>query len=230
MKKLGKVAVTLLLLASLVLSLASCDLIFPNRHRKGYTGGVLAPSNEQSKRFWQTHEVHWVETYEEAMLAIEHLQANGNNVSARISTYENEYIDAKYFFYINKQGSKGLEKGQTWYDREDIQSTVYVRYLGFLDKVTIEELEYSYYHRYRTFEFEDASDQYNFDPALKTDFLYSQSESETVSGTFRLVQDGKVMCTFECYNINPQDLIESGLVEGFKTEFPKTIVILNTAE
>ena len=225
MKNIRKIVITLWLLGALVLSLASCGTIISfNKPPKGYTGGDIIFIE---RYFFAYNEIHWVETYEEAMFAIERLKANGNNVSVQISTYENEYVDAKYVFHIPKKGSKGLEKGQMWYDREDIQSLVSVRYIGFFDKITIEELEYSYYQRYRTFAFKSVK-QYDFDTSSEADISYSYPESGITSGIFEISQNEEVKCTFECYHIDPKDLIESGLVEGFTTDFPKTVVVMST--
>lgn len=156
MKKLGKVAVTLLLLFALVLSFASCDQInykdFINGlfSRKvvygentivepgGYTGGL-----HLMKTDYAYTEIHWVETIEEALVAVEHLKAAGNNIGGfYLSSYETDKIDAKYVFLIDLRGSEELKDGEKWYDRRQC-SRVQVRYYGILDDVTIEELEYT---------------------------------------------------------------------------------------
>ena len=218
MKKFSKTIICFLLLISVMVSFASCGImIYTVKLPKGYTGGIPIYTNR--KHYFTYHEVHWVETYEEAMLAIEHLQAAGNKVKAFLSTYENEHVDAKYVFRINKRKSKKLEKGQMWYDREEIQSTVIVDYIGFLDKITIEELEYSYFHKYRSFAISDASDA--FDPTADVDYLYSDSSADT----FMFVQGGKVKMIFDTYNIDAKDLVET-LVPDFRADFPKSIVYI----
>ena len=218
MKKFIKNTICFLLLISVMVSFASCGImIYTVKLPKGYTGGIPIYTNR--KAYFSEHEVHWVETYEEAMLAIEHLQAAGNKVKAFLSTYENEHVDAKYVFRIRKGGSKKLEKGQMWYDREEIQSTVIVDYIGFLDKITIEELEYSYFDKYRSFAISDASDA--FDPTADVDYLYSDSSADT----FMFVQGGKVKMIFDTYNIDAKDLVET-LVLGFRADFPKSIVYI----
>ena len=216
MKKFKKTIICLLLIIATAVSMSSCNLLTHYLRKGDYTGGVHVPDR---KHYFTYHEVHWVETYEEAILAIEHLQAAGNKVKAFISTYENEYVDAKYVFRIHKDGSKKLEKGQMWYDREDIQFTVIVDYVGFLDKITIEELEYSYFDKYRSFAISDAS--VTFDPTADVDYLYSDSSANT----FRLVQGGKIKMIVDTYNLEAKDLVET-LVPGFSTDFPKSIVYI----
>ena len=146
MKKLRKISISLLLVLATLLSFASCDDINisfssnKNAHREGYTGGFL-----QEDHWYSYTEIHWVETFEEAMLAIEHLEAAGNKLKGEIiSSYDNEVVDAKYCFILETYGSKRLPRGKEWYDREELRSVSYF-YVGFLDKVTIEEIEYSYY-------------------------------------------------------------------------------------
>ena len=216
MSKLKKIFICLLLIIATAVSMSSCNLLTHYLRKGDYTGGVHVPDRSH---YFASTEVHWVETYEEAMLAIEHLQAAGNKVKAFLSTYENEHVDAKYVFRIRKGGSKRLEKGQMWYDREEIQSTVIVDYIGFLDKITIEELEYSYFHKYRSFSISDASDA--FDPTADVDYLYSDSSANT----FMFVQGGKVKMIFDTYNIDAKDLVET-LMPGFRADFPKSFVYI----
>lgn len=218
MKKFSKTIICFLLLISVMVSFASCGImIYTVKLPKGYTGGIPIYTNR--KAYFSEREVHWVETYEEAILAIEHLKAAGNKVKAFLSTYENEHVDAKYVFRINKKKSKKLEKGQMWYDREGIRSTASVYYVGFLDKITIEELEYSYFDRYRSFEIASAS--VAFDPTADVDYLYSDSSANT----FRLVQGGKVKMIVDTYNIEAKDLVET-LAPGFRADFPKSFVYI----
>ena len=145
MKKLKSIIVSLVLLISIVLSFASCGLIYEsNKRPAGYTGGF---PNEP--HFYSNLEIHWVETYEEAMEAIEHLEAYDNRIYKNfISSYENDVVDAKYCFWLYTENTQRRKKGQQWYDHE--YSRVSVSYFGFLDKVTIEEIEYSvvYVHKY----------------------------------------------------------------------------------
>ena len=216
MKKFKKIFICILLIIATAVSMSSCNLFTHYRRKGDYTGGVHVPDRSH---YFSTNEVHWVETYEEAMLAIEHLQAAGNKVRALLSSYENEYVDAKYVFRIHKDGSKKLEKGQMWYDREEIRSTVSVYYVGFLDKITVEELEYSYFDRYRSFEIRSASDA--FDPIADVDYLYSDSSANT----FSLVQGGKIKIIVDTYNIEAKDLVET-LVPGFRADFPKSFVYI----
>ncbi|MBR2972319.1 MAG: hypothetical protein IKC61_05275 [Clostridia bacterium] len=142
MKKSLKLVISLVLCLAVVLSFVSCDsIIYYSKPRpKGYTGGFAREPHWYSGR-----EIYWVETYEEAMTAIEHLEAAGNKIPyGVISSYENEIVDAKYCFVLDIHGAKKLKKGQEWYDRKEVRG-LKIFYIGFLDKITIEELEFSYY-------------------------------------------------------------------------------------
>ena len=78
MNKLLKTA----LCFTLLLSMTSC--------------GVLECPPDRSN-----YETYRVETYDEAMYIIEQLEAHGNEIAGRIiSSYENEVVDAKYFFGV----------------------------------------------------------------------------------------------------------------------------------
>ena len=225
MKNFIKNAICFLLLISVVVSFASCGvMIYTIRLPEGYTGGSIY-YNVNRKQFFSYHEVHWVETYEEAMLAIEHLQAAGNKVKAILSTYENEYVDAKYCFEIEKFRSEKLEKGQMWYDRKGIQSVVTVRYVGFLDEMTIEELEYTYFESYRTFEMYVSNVGFAANEEVEFSYINITTESQKHTGKFEITQNGEVMCGAKCYNITPKYLVET-LVPGFSTDFPKSIVYI----
>lgn len=151
MKKFKRTLISILLLTSTILSLTACHNKLPasdgkDEHskacecmphpQKGYTGGFhLMPDS------YDHTEIHWVETFEEAMTAIEHLEAAGNYIDkAIISSYENEALDVKYAFLLDLTGCKHLEEGKEWYDREQCKS-IRVRYIAFLEPITIERLE-----------------------------------------------------------------------------------------
>lgn len=144
MKKSLKLVISLVLCLAVVLSFASCSLFYWVVN-DGYTGGF---PNEP--HFYGGNEIYWLETYAEAMEAIEHLEAYDNVIEqGTISSYENEIVDAKYCIIVYTSGSKRLKKGQKWYDHKYSQVTV--SYYGFLDKITIEELEHSDINYYRYF-------------------------------------------------------------------------------
>ena len=72
MQKCEKLIISIILLISITLSLASCGLLTTsNKRPEGYTGG-LGP---HEPHFYDNMEIHWMETFEEAMEAIEHLEA-----------------------------------------------------------------------------------------------------------------------------------------------------------
>ena len=151
MRNFQKPLVSILLLASIILSLTACHNKLQESDQeaghsktcecmphpqKGYTGGFHLMSLD----YYHT-EIHWVETFEEAMVAIEHLEAAGNRIDRTvISSYENEAIDVKYAFLLDLTGCKHLEEGKEWYDREQCKS-IRVKYIAFLNPITIERLE-----------------------------------------------------------------------------------------
>ena len=156
MKKMTKIVISLLLLVSIAFSFASCELLHKRNNESGrkYTGGFHIEDD-----FYDNIEIHWVETFEEAMMAIEHLEATGITfLKTAISSYENETVDAKYCFVLDTYKSKRLKKGQEWYDREGLRGAS-VCYYGFLDKVTIEKIEYSWCSSYRHFTVAIRSDE-----------------------------------------------------------------------
>lgn len=150
MKQVIKITISLLLLLAIVFSFASCELLpfdtSSNKGKDGYTGGF-----RRERHYYIGKEIHWVETYEEAMVAIEHLTAAGNKIPLSIlSSFENDTVDAKYCFVLSVASAKRLKNGEQWYDRKGAR-VVSVRYYGFLDNVTIDQLEFSYIEDYRCF-------------------------------------------------------------------------------
>ena len=141
-----------MLCLAFILSAASCELVDKIRgveyvpdHPPGYTGGVSMESHIR-----EITEVHWVETYDEAMYIVEQLKAYGNEFSeVLISSYENETVDAKYCFGLNISKTRKQKIGEEWYQRKF--KSVRVGYCAFLDEVSIEELEYSNYRFYKCF-------------------------------------------------------------------------------
>ena len=151
MKKFKRTLVSILLLTSTILSLTACHNKLPESDtkdghsetcecmphpQKGYTGGFhIMPSD------YYHLEIHWVETFKEAMVAIEHLEAAGNRIDRTvISSYENEALDVKYAFLLDLTDCKHLEEGKEWYDREQCKS-IRVKYIAFLEPISIKRLE-----------------------------------------------------------------------------------------
>ena len=141
MKKTVKLISALLVLVLSVTALSSCGLYFSfsGYPPKGYTGGFgISPG--------QRVEYHWVETYEEVQAAIELLSSHGSTFyKSAFFNYDGELFDTKYCFeFCGKMES--VEKGSNPFDRKI--ELVVIRAYGFLEDVTIEELEYSYVHSY----------------------------------------------------------------------------------
>ena len=145
MKKAMTTLISFILCVSVLLSFTSCDLFTDeDPYDMGSTGGL-----RMEPHFYEGREIRWVETFEEAMIAVEHLAAAGNKLQTKtLSSYENEFVDAKYCFIINTFKSKKPGKGQSWYDRKTI-NTIAISYYGFLDKISISELVHSYIDQYR---------------------------------------------------------------------------------
>lgn len=146
MKKRIKTFIGMILILSVFASLTSCEILGlgDNNDEKQYTGGFRGGFH-----FYDHKEIHWVETFEEAMTAIEHLRAAGNDIpNVYIADYENDDVDAKYLFIINTSGAKNLKDGEEWYDRK-LKSVDRIEYYGFLESVTIEEIEYTYIDHYK---------------------------------------------------------------------------------
>jgi hypothetical protein len=191
---------------------------------KGYTGGLRSVVHSDSYR-----EVHWLETFEEAMNAIEHLEAAGNKIPLdAISNYENETVDAKYCFILNTYGTKRLKKGEEWYDRK-LVNPMNISYFGFLDKVTIDELEYSYYDSYKTICVGCSDRDVRKRPDTSVELVYEYVSDETgYGGTiyyYDIVEKGTLrrFASMACYNIEDH---WSELPADFHEEFPKTIVYI----
>ena len=137
MKKFRKIAVSLLLLVAISVSFASCDIL-PFDFTNDDPLNLSSRSAEIRKRYANT-EIYWLDTIEEALTAIEHLEAAGNKITKNIiSTYENEYVDAKYHFIFTRSNSNKLKKGQMWYDREGLNN-VHITYIAFMEDVTIDD-------------------------------------------------------------------------------------------
>ncbi len=146
MEKRIKTVVCLLLLLSVVLSMASCGIFGIGKQNDGkrYTGGFSIESH-----FYIHREIHWLETFDEAMTAIEHLRAAGNDLpNIYIAGYENETVDAKYLILVNDYRTPKQKEGEEWYDRK-FNKVEKIEYYGFLDKVSIEEIEHSYFKNYK---------------------------------------------------------------------------------
>ena len=223
MRNFKKSVVALLLLVSVIFSFASCDILFnDDEHPEGYTGGF--PCYSSVYDCMEGKEIYWLETYEEAMEAIEHLEAYDNDISKSIiSSYENDAVDAKYCFIVTTAGAKRLKKDQKWYDHKYSQVTV--SYYGFLDEITISELEYSGVYSYKVFSIANGAKK-EIDTSIE---LYHRCEiHESSNGKVSLwcwiveKDTGGLVAELRYYSKIENHLEE--LPEDFHEEFKKTIV------
>ena len=150
-----KTLISLFLLISVLFSFTSCELfeigtlgvVIGSKNGDGYTGGGVLFNPTQRL----TTEVHWVETYEEFIEIINVLKEYETDIpDVFLSSYENDAVDAKYCFYFSKSSHK-IKKGQEWYERK--LSELEILYVGFLDRISIEELEYSSYSKHKSIVF-----------------------------------------------------------------------------
>ena len=168
MKKLAKIFVCILLLSSVILSLASCDAvnhIFSRFNRRkpivptgisdwyegcpvpeGYTGGLTYN--------YQIHahsEFKWLETYEEMVDAVTRLRAHGTEI-APIPFFDCEKYgyDVKFCLsFPRKAQSEELSEGQNYFDRKIVSLSIsaYV----FFEYMSIDELMYDSVYALRHF-------------------------------------------------------------------------------
>ena len=160
MRRTLKALLCIILITAVLTSLTSCDILTdlgikvddsdnPAR-MPGYTGGGLITIGDP--HFKNHKEMHWVETYEEALAVIEGLKNAGNNLPQfYLPNYDNEAVDAKYAFLLDNYQTKRADEGQEWYDRK-FHLVENIFYFGFLEKVSIETLEFGYYYHYKCIE------------------------------------------------------------------------------
>ena len=216
--------VVYLLCFTLLLSMTSC--------------GVLECPPDRSN-----YEKYWVETYDEAMYIIEQLEAYGNEISDRlISSYENETVDAKYYFGVHNEKSTsfwdilGINKnkkhnqGEEWYQCK--YERVGLRYYAFLDDVSSEELIHSNYRSFRCFNLYMmmTTDKYSY--YEMSNGLVFECENDGVDSsidyddcTCRLInaETGVLVAGLNYYNFtNHYD----ELPENFHEEFLKSLVVV----
>lgn len=119
-----------------MLALSSCGWIFSRKSifPEGYTGGFGIP-------YGSGFEIYWVETYEEAVDAMNQLKSHGSTFyKTAIFSYEGDLFDTKYYFQFGHK-KDNVKYGDNPYDRwaED----VVVGSVAFFEDVTIDELVYS---------------------------------------------------------------------------------------
>ncbi len=141
--------------------------IFP----EGYTGGW-------GIEYGSGEEIYWVETYEEAVAAMDQLKSHGSTFyKTAIFSYEGELFDTKYCFMF--QGKKDNVKfGDNPYDRW--AENVIVQSVGFFEDVTIDELVYSDIDDYLWFKcatphnFNELCEKYHNISSLPLEYMFSE--------------------------------------------------------
>ena len=220
-KSTRKRIISVILLLSLALSLASCDIIDIIKYGHSYTGGYI--EYEVPPDYYKSTYFRWFETFDELLVAIEHLKTAGNEVSVEyIPTYENETVDAKYcIIYRNTANREKSKKGKEWYDLKGWQ-IIGIDYFGFLDKITIEKLEHSYISQYRYFRVCGTKRKDAVTP--NTTFFYNHIITEGSNKCTVLLQPGgHCIATVKYYNMDDH---LTKLPQDYITEFPKSFVLL----
>lgn len=218
MRNFKKIFVSVLLLVALILSLASCDIVHIIKYGHSYTGGYI--SGPLPPEYYRSTSFRWFETLDELLVAIEHLKAAGNEFSEMyIPSYENETVDAKYCITFRRQANtEKAEKGKEWYDRQGWQ-ILSIEYFGFLDEITIEELEHSYVSLYKHIRTPGglSKDVITSDPM----FYYDHLKRDNGKYYVQIGPDEADFAWIEYFNMD-EELSE--LPEDYITEFPKSFV------
>ena len=238
MNKIFKTVICLLLCLSVILSLSSCVITYSKedglllktlrikKRPEGYTGGIM--SNEDSPQMYRGATFYWVETYEEALAAINSLTENGSRIYKKfISSYENDVVDAKYLFILYGK----IEKiGHEWYDKK--YRVVEVKYFGFIEDVSIDKLEYSHFSDYKCVSLGGTFiDQYDPNKTLISECggkLYENSDDEIVysqeNRSCRFVHDaGKFAIEMMYYNTIDH---REEYPENFHEDFLKSLIMV----
>ena len=142
-----RIASLLLLLLIAASSLCSCSLgdhYGKNSFPEGYTGGFGIPPGSEI-------EYYWVETYAEAVEAINLLKSHGSTfLTDNILTYDGDMFDTKYCFAFFGQKDK-IIYGENPYDRW--ASEIEVLSYAFFEEVSVEEISYSLLKYYDAYSF-----------------------------------------------------------------------------
>ena len=154
MKKTAKILISIMLIVSVALSIASCEAVgyilsrFDRTNSRGprdwyegcpvpegYTGGISG-----DYRFHESYEIKWLETYEEMVDAVTRLRAHGTEIHPiALFDCEDYGFDLK-FCIVFKRPKEQLSEGQGYFDRklDGVEISTYV----FFENITIEDLEY----------------------------------------------------------------------------------------
>ena len=159
----------------IIFSLPSCGPFRRSIFPEGYTGGW-------GIEFGSGEEIYWVETYEEAVAAMDQLKSHGSTFyKTAIFSYEGDLFNTKYCFRF--QGKKDNVKfGDNPYDRW--AENVVVESIGFFEDVTIDELVYSNIDDYFWFQcctprnFNELCEKYPNIPSLPFEYKVSEETNE----------------------------------------------------
>ena len=201
MKKLLKILTCVAVITSCLLSLVSCVI---------------------SDYFNNKVKTYWVETYEEAMDIIEVLKSYGNEIPRHvISSYENDYVDAKYRFIVNTTDTAIKKPGEKWYERK-FYSVVAIDYYGFLGNVSTEEAM-SYAHPVIFFEGRDLPEDFVIPKSVICECKDIEENEFDYDCFLKNGDDGSVLVIPFYYNIKNH---AEELPENFHEEFAKSLVFL----
>ena len=151
MKRTISLIISAVILVSTLL-LSSCGPVFGKERifPEGYTGGFGIDYGSRV-------EFYWVETYEEAVQAMELLKSHGSTFAkTAIFSYEGDLFDTKYCFKIYGRKADYVKFGDNPYDR--YAADVEVSSMGFFVDVTIDELVYSSVNNYSFLYFVPSND------------------------------------------------------------------------
>ena len=239
MKKVIKALICLLIIVSVMLSFASCEVLeyafvygyaivtnIQSHNYDGYTGGLYG----LPRSFYTSHEIHWVETFDEAMTVIEHLRAAGNVIpNIYISSYENESVDAKYIFVVNTGNTREQRDGEEWYERK-FNFIDQIGYYGFLEPVTIKELEYSRVRQYKCTTLKNTIHEDSHVQPLfisyeckKENLSYQSDKIEEICYFNDITHNNYCLTSLSYFNVEDHN---AELPEDFHEEFIKSLVYI----
>ena len=134
-------------------------------------------------------EYYWVETYDEALEAVELLKSHGSTFEeSLIFSYDGDLFDTKYCFYMNYFTSDRIDWGENPFDRKS--ENVRVTSVAFFEEISIDDLVKGRVSWYDAYEL-----KYNYD--LKD---YSDIDYKSLSGEWD-VKERKVNITVDEHSL-----------------------------
>ena len=191
------------------------DYGFESMFPDDWTGGFF--------REWGNDvEYCWVETYDELIVAIEKLKSHGSTFASDaecIVNYDGSLFDVKYCIEIsNLTGTEPIVFGEDPFDR--FAEKVRIMCWGFLEEVTIDEINYGYVEHmqsFRVFKYDSFAELY---PQYK-DNIINLERYELASS----VEDGYILAVFHPGEYNKRML---GVRTHFDLQLYDEEVILET--